>query len=90
MNINKRKKKISNEKNDGLNEPIFNVINKKINKNRRCDGISKMTFEQIKKYLGVDILIGQIKLPNVDDYWDKNPLLSKGISEIIMKIFIKI
>ena len=24
-----------------------------------------------------------IKLPNVDDYWDKNPLLSNSISEII-------
>ena len=27
--------------------------------------------------------MGIIKLPNVDDYLDKNPLLSNGISEII-------
>ena len=27
--------------------------------------------------------MGIIKLPNADDYWDKNPLLSNSISEII-------
>ena len=42
-----------------------------------------MTFEHIEKYLAVEILMGIIKLPNVDDYWDKNPLLSNSISEII-------
>ena len=42
-----------------------------------------MTFEHIEKYLAVEILMGIIKLPNVDDYWDKNPLLSNSISEKI-------
>ena len=61
------------------------VINEKINENRRCDRFSKMTFEHIEKYLEVEILMGIIKLPNVDDYWDKNPLLSNSISEIIIE-----
>ena len=82
MNIKKRKKKYY-EKNDDLNEPISDVINEKINKNRRCDRFSKMTFEHIEKYLVVEILIGIIKLPDVDDYWGKNHLLSNSISEII-------
>ena len=42
-----------------------------------------MTFEHIEKYLAIEISMGIIKLPNVDDYWDKNPLLSNSISEII-------
>ena len=42
-----------------------------------------MTFEHIEKYLAEEILMGIIKLPNIDDYWDKNPLLSNNISEII-------
>ena len=82
MNIKKRRKKYK-EKNDDLNEPISDVINEKINKNRRCYRISKMTFEHIENYLAVEILMGIIKFPNIDDYWDKNLLLSNSISEII-------
>ena len=74
MNIKKRRKKY-NEKYYNLNGTISDVFNEKINKNRRCDRFSKMTFEHIEKYLAVEILMGIIKLPNVDDYWDKNPLL---------------
>ena len=66
-----KKKKKYNEKNDDLNEPISDVIDKKMNKNRRCDRFSKMTFEPIEKYLAVEILMGIIKLPNVNDYLDK-------------------
>ena len=49
-----------------------------------------MTFEHIEKYLAVEILMGIIKFPNVEDNWDKNSLLSNSISEIIIEILIKI
>ena len=48
-----------------------------------------MTFEHIEKYLAVEILIWIINLPNVNDYLDKNPLLSNSISEIIIEISYK-
>ena len=86
INLNEykeKKKKKYNEKNDDLNESISDVVDEKINKNRRCYKFSNMTFEHIEKYLAVEILMGIIKLPNVDDFWDKNPLLPNSISERI-------
>ena len=35
------------------------------------------------------ILIGIIKLLNIDDYWNKNLLLSNNISEIITENYYK-
>ena len=35
----------------------------------------KMTDEEFKAYLGFNILMGINKLPSLDDYWSRNPLL---------------
>ena len=47
----------------------------------------KMTEDEFRAYLGFNILMGINKLPSIDDYWSRNPLLHYSpVADRITKI----
>ena len=44
-----------------------------------------MTYENLEKYIDCLILMGVVKLPSYNDYWEKDELLENAVKYIMKK-----
>ena len=78
--LNHKKEKINNGNNTKFNK-ISNTNNNKL----RVDKITKLSYENIEKYIACLILMGIVGLPSYHDYWDKDELLLNAVKYIMKK-----
>jgi len=64
-----------------LNNQIYTVIREKKEKN-----FDPITSEEIKKFIGMNIMMGIKRLPSYRDYWSKNAQLNDSYISSIMNV----